>query len=353
MKQSVTMSFAPARLCLYLALIALSQQLSGQALPAWSDEDRARLKRGEIIPGAILLIDELPAENKTPQPAPDPEVPSLPEVVPEPPYDPELIPDVFLSDYFSKSPSGYLIDPQKLFSRQEGMDREGFLAYHAVESEVEIRLYLFDAQQVIPDQYTLQELAQEQYSDTELTAVVFCFLGDPSRNQLAFGGKLAGELETLEIRRILESALLKGMEKSEPAAQVEAFVIQLSIKLYWMEQTLIKNKDEELAGATTANKTPTSDTGREASGEPAGIIARLKPYFLYMTVAGGSLLLIVIGIVGIFLLWKKNRRYHFPVLDMPRRLGADYAAGVGAVIAFHNKYGSPSNQRDQVPDYLT
>jgi len=40
-------------------------------------------------------------------------------------------------------------------------------------------------------------------------------------------------------------------------------------------------------------------------------------------------------------------------MELPRRLGADYAAGVGAVLAFHNKLGSPSSQRDQVPDYLT
>ncbi|MGB1874716.1 MAG: hypothetical protein ACPIG6_06735 [Akkermansiaceae bacterium] len=40
-------------------------------------------------------------------------------------------------------------------------------------------------------------------------------------------------------------------------------------------------------------------------------------------------------------------------MNTPKRLGAERGAGVGAVIAFHSKLGSPSSQRNAMPDYLT
>lgn len=49
---------------------------------------------------------------------------------------------------------------------------------------------------------------------------------------------------------------------------------------------------------------------------------------------------------------ERSKSYLFPVMDTPRRLGANYAAGIGAVLAFHSKVGSPSSQRNQMPDYL-
>lgn len=333
-----------ALLCLFL--LPLLQQAFGQALPAWTPEDRARLRKGDIIAGAGLLVDAPPARN---QPAPDPEVPSLPELPPEPPYDPELIPEELLSAYFSTTPQTYLIDPQQLLSRQETMDREGFLEYHAAESMVDIRLYLFDAQQKIPSQYSLKKLAEERYAKSDLTAVVFCFLGDPSRNMLAFGGKNAEHQKTLEIRRMLDDSLLKAMEKSDPAAQVEAFVVQLSIKLYWMERSMAQ---AQVKKALQNDAAATADNSGQTERKPAGAMAEIQPYLLYIVVGSGGLGLVVLGAFGVFYLWRRSRKYHFPVLELPRRLGADYAAGVGAVIAFHNKHGSPSAQRDQVPDYL-
>lgn len=324
----------------------LAQQAAGQPLPAWTPEDLARVKNGDIIAGAGLLVDS-PAD--APQIAPDPAVPPLPEPEPEPPYDPKVIPGEFLSAYFATAPQSYLIDPQHLLSRQETLDREGFLEYHAAESTVDIRLYLFDAQQEIPAQYSPDNLARERYAKSDLTAVVYCFLGAPSRNMLAFGGREAGHLETAEIRRTLEHSLLKALEKSDPAAQVEAFVVELSIKLYWMEKSMADAKAAAAAAAMPRDGTPENHPAAE---KPAGAMAKIQPYLLYLAVGGGGVGLMVAGAAGVYLLWRRSRRYHFPVLEIPRRLGAEYAAGIGAVIAFNNKHGSPSSQRDQVPDYL-
>ncbi len=45
-------------------------------------------------------------------------------------------------------------------------------------------------------------------------------------------------------------------------------------------------------------------------------------------------------------------RYVFPEVEVDSLLGAPHAAGVGAVISFSSAQLPPSQQRDQVPDYI-
>lgn len=348
--------FIAASMFLFSAGVALSQ-----ALPVWSKADRARLIKGELIAGSDILVDD-PDTLPLPKIAPEPEVPSIEPVEPEPEYDPTELPQDYLADYFLSSPESYLIDPQRLLSMQESLDREGFLEYHADDSEVDVRMYLFDAQQKIPPPYTLQKLVDERYKGGKLTAVVFCFLGDPSRNQLAFGGEGASGIPLADSLKMLESAQMKAMEKSDPTMQVESFIVQLSIRLYWLEKEQAKSqaaitKSSLVAGSASAGSNKGGGKGSSSEGTPGkasgGVVAKVKPYLLYVLGGGVGIVLICAGLFLSWRLWQRSRRYHFPVLEIPTRLEANYAAGVGAVMAFHNKLGSPSSQRDQVPDYLT
>lgn len=324
--------------------------LAAQALPKWSPLDRARLKKGELVVGAALLVEDA-REAPIPRVVPKPEVPPIELVEPEPEYDPTLLPQEYLVDYFETVPEGYLVDPQRLLSMQESLDREGFLEYHADDSEVDIRMYLFDAQQKIPEPYTLRKLIRDRYTGGDLTAVVFCFMGDPTRNLLALGGEGSGEVSEKDIRKMLESARIKALEKSDPATQVESFVVQLSIRLYWLEK---ERKDAEAELATVVAAEARKEPGKQrVQAKAEGVVDKVRPFLLYVVVGGVGAALAMFGTGAAWILWRRGRRYHFPVLEVPRRLGADYAAGVGAVLAFHDKLGSPSSQRDQVPDYLT
>lgn len=320
------------------------------ALPSWTEEEKARLKKGEIVPGASLLVESGDAALLTkPGAARDEPEEAIPEPDPEPEYDPRTIPSKHLATYFQKLPEGYLVDPQRLLTMQETQDREGFLDYHAQDSDIDIRLYLFDAQQQIPAPYSLRKLVQERYARSPLTAVVFCFVGDPSRTMLAFGGKGAEHVAAQERIRVLDSARIKSLEKSDASEQVEAFIVQLSIRLYWLEKSL-----QDVAIATAAATPPSgAETGK--SPEPAaapGLLARYRTILPYVAVGGGGVLLALGAMAAAWHLWWGSRKYRFPVIEIPRRLGADYGAGVGAVLGFRDSFGSPSHQRDQVPDYL-
>ncbi|MBT8036510.1 MAG: hypothetical protein KJO21_03095 [Verrucomicrobiae bacterium] len=310
------------------------------------------MKKGELVPGAALLV-EGSLGRLTSRLAKEDEDPTLEPLVHDPDDAPKLIPEEYLEDYFLVSPTsseGYLIDPQRLLSMQETMDRKGFLAYHAEDSEVDIQVYLFDAQQEIPDPYSIEELVQSHYASNPLSAVVFCFMGEPSRNVLAFAGEGSANIPDPYVGKILESAQMKAQEKSDPSAQLESFVVQLSIKLYWLEKGL----EESRRAAVPVAVRSANPEGNQGERSPSpGVMATLGPYLFYGVAATIGIVLAGLGIGIAWVLWRRSRTYHFPVIEPPRRLGANYAAGVGAVLAFHNKLGSPSSQRDQVPDYLT
>jgi hypothetical protein len=322
----------------WLLLVLLVSALAhAESLPQWSNEDRDRLLRGEIIAGTDILVEDekvmaslglrLDSDSEVLRALP-------PELKPEPEYDPKMVSSEFLPLYFTSSES-YLIDPQQLLSKQEALDRLGFLEYHADESELKIRMYLFDSEQNLPSSYTIEKLCEDHYAEAPLTAIVFCFLGNPERTQLAFAGRGAAEVVAVSRRKMLESAMLKAMEKSDPAMQLESFIVQLSISLYWLWTSGKGVGKAEVVAATDA-----------------GGLSALKSHMHWIILGFLGLLCLVAGCVFGWLMWTRSRRYHFPVVEMPERLGASYAAGVGAVIAFHKKLGSPSSQRNQVPDYL-
>jgi hypothetical protein len=71
-----------------------------------------------------------------------------------------------------------------------------------------------------------------------------------------------------------------------------------------------------------------------------------------MLILGALLVgLILLAWLGKFLA-DRRIRYLFPEVDAGPLLGAPHAAGVGAVLSFASAHLPPSQQRDQVPDYL-
>lgn len=334
-----------------------------QGLPQWSAEDWEQLKKGELVAGADLLVDNDRAKTTAEDGSEESQLSEPVALVDGLPTDEQaleqstdeakLIPESFLDDYFEIKAGSYLVDPQRLFSNQETLDREGFLKYYADESEIDVRIYLFDAHQEIPEPYSLHRLVEEQYADGPMTAVVFYFLGNPGRNQLLFGGEGADLVKAEPLRKMLESASIKAMEKSDPVAQMESFIVQLSISIYWMEQEKIKAREVESQQVGGAGVELDKSQVQQPVDQKQDLWLVVKPY-LWLSLAGvAGFLLFAFVLVRGWMMWSRSRKFMFPVLDIPRRLEADYAAGVGAVIGFHNKLDSPSAQKDQIPEYLT
>lgn len=327
----------------WLALSSLQAANVEPALPSWEDVDRAAVKAGKWLPGSSLLTDEVPADEPPVQkqePLPGPTAEEL--AVPETP--PTQIPDKYLGAYFNERPTSFLVDPQKLLSSQQYRDRLAFLDYHATDSSIDLFVYVFGMAQDIPGEVRAEELTERLYSSGRPAAVVYYFLGAPQRSVIYLSPSLTDTVSGAEQKRALQSSVMKSLEKADSVDQLEAFSVQMSIRLYWMERML--------SGATVPEAVSASFDVPEKPAAP-GVIERLNkivPPDWWLPAA------VILGVIVVALAmnaWMRFRaRYRFPEFEVEPRLGGSHAAGIGAVISFANSSVPPALQREQVPDYL-
>ncbi|HSP41706.1 MAG TPA: hypothetical protein VLO11_02445, partial [Luteolibacter sp.] len=167
-------------------------------------------------------------------------------------------------------------------------------------------------------------------------------------SELKISPSLAARIPEAERRRALENPVIQASKEFEPARQFETFLVQMSIRLYWLETLLA-----EETGATGPDRTVKHPAVRKpARPGVADVIAPwielLMPRMLpALSMAVGALVL------ALTLWWLRRRtRYRFPDIEVEPRLGGAHAAGVGAVISFASASEPPASQRDQIPGYL-
>lgn len=312
-------------------------------LPVWSPSDRDELMEGNIIPGKEFFTEQEAPNAESILPKPEEIDPG-----PEPVIDPTKIPAHFLDRYFVESISveggaDYLSDPQELLSRQEFRDRQSFLDYHSEESKIPMFVYLFDAEQAVPNQFDIEKIYNKLFSSMGPVALVFYHLSKPERSQLLLSGEIRAVVSGEEQKRALKAAVQEAYEKSDEAYQLDNFLVELSIRLYWVEREMARD-----TSTVSASSTP----------HVAEILAPVTKDDRFRKLLGrvGLWCLIMAGVAAIgwigFIVTDRRIRHRFPEIDNGSLLGAPHAAGVGAVVSFSNAHLPPSKQRDEVPDYL-
>lgn len=319
------------------------------ALPFLSEGLELDLGEGVIVPGSSLLgsvaRDLLFSGDDGPL-ALEPIIEE--ELEPEIEEWPTEIAENFHEAYFRQPPSGFLVDPQNLLTPQEKRDREGFFAYHAEDSSIDIYFYLFDSRQQLPEEESPERVMSEQVQDLGPSLVVFYYLGMPERTQLVFSPFLERSAKDLDKRNALVPVVEEALDRSEEVAQIESFSVQLSIRLYWMEKELgnfVKQQSSLIH--------PLSDKA-PVFVEKLGGGEKLQRSALARNVFGGVMILALAGGVGFFAKWFADRKriFVFPESEGSLLLEAPHAAGVGALIAYDSPSFPPSLQKDEVPDYL-
>jgi hypothetical protein len=159
---------------------------------------------------------------------------------------------------------------------------------------------------------------------------------------------LTDVVSAAEQRRALDSSVMQAFKDVEPSRQIEAFLVQMSIRIYWMERMM---GGGEATGGDAPLAVRAAKTGKKKSTvmeKIQPVLASAKRFVIPASVIAGSL------IAGLAMSsWLKRRaRYRFPDFEVEPRLGGAHAAGVGAVISFASAAVPPASQRDQVPDYL-
>lgn len=317
-------------------------------LPDWKEGELAELEAAGWVAGGSLLTDDPPAaEAEKPAEVPLDVAQPTPEEVADAQATSDEIPEKFWPAYFSERPNSFLIDPQGLLSPVDFRDRLGFLNYHADDSSIDLFVYVFKGDQDIPGEVREEELVERFFAAGRPAAIVYYYLGAPQRSVLYLSPALTDAVSSAEQRRALESSVMQAFEKVEPAEQIGAFLVQMSIRIYWMERML--------GGAPTTGELQVVVRKTKAPVVKNAALEKLQPmlesgrrFTLPGALAAGALL------AGLTMSsWLKRRAcYRFPDFDVEPRLGGAHAAGVGAVISFASAAVPPASQRDQVPDYL-
>ncbi len=318
-------------------------------LPFWNDGERAGLEEAGWVAGGLLLTDEpVPDETEKPEEAPLDVAQPTAEEIAESELPPNEIPEKFWPEYFDRRPTTFLVDPQGLLSPVDYRDRLGFLDYHASDSSIDLFIYVFKGDQDIPGEVREEELVERFFSEGRPAAVVYYYMGAPQRSVLYLSPSLTDAVSASEQRRAMESSVMQAFKDVDPSRQIEAFLVQMSIRIYWMERML--GGGAETGGDLTVFSRPP----REVEKKP-GPMEKFQPLIessrrFMLPVGSGMGVLVAALAMGATM--KLRRRYQFPDFEVEPRLGGAHAAGVGAVISFASAAVPPASQRDQVPDYL-
>ncbi len=317
-------------------------------LPDWNAEIFSVVDAGEFVPGSTIFGKTMEAwmsfegEEVIEH---DPSLMNLPE---DEEFDErwmKVIPPNFLSEYFRKPPERYLMDPQGLLTAREADDLQAFLDYHARDTNIVLYLYLFDEKQQLPEGESLMRLIEEHFDPSKPYAVAFYFLGDPSRSRLGFSEKIRQFFPQNEQDKVLRMGVEEAMEKTERASQAESFAIQLSIRLYWLENVVSVDR----GGVSFLGDLDLRDRGREVR-KKGHWWDRLKGDSTFRTFFWGFcgiLPIIAMGWGGMRFL-ESRRVYVFPDATGEPMLGAGSGVGVGGMIGFSASADPPAEQRRKI-----
>lgn len=318
-------------------------------LPEWNESERKTKEKEGWIAGGIFLTDD-PVPDVSSQPdaeSLDAMKPTAEEIA-ETKVPPTEIPKQFWSAYFDEKPKSFLLDPQGLLSTTDYRDRLAFLNYHASDSSIDLYVYVFKGDQEIPGEVRDEELIERFFSQGRPAAVVYYFMSAPQLSVIYLSPSLTDAVSAVEQRRALESSVMQAFAKLDPSSQIEAFMVQMSIRVYWMERMMGGGVVADEAIPLPIYKTKQTAKKPDLMSKLLPVIERLKPAVLPVAVVLGS------ALTGMMMTWwlRRRARYYFPEFEVEPRLGGEHAAGVGAVISFASAAVPPASQRDQVPDYL-
>ncbi|MCX8495203.1 MAG: hypothetical protein ORN51_03370 [Akkermansiaceae bacterium] len=256
------------------------------------------------------------------------------------------IPEKFIPAYFGKRPDSYLIDPQKLLSPSDFRNRLAFLNYHASDSAIDLFVFVIGRDQEIPAGIQLDEMIRRFFSSGRPAVIVFYYPNSVQRSTLLLSPSIASTIPLTEQRRILESAVMQASRKTNLSEQTEQFLVQLSIRIFWMEQMISgKSAQSEEAPHTILNPALIKSAAKAAR------FAKLQEVGMRLMIPAASALGTLAIIALLVALRRLTTRHFFPVHPVETRLGGDHAAGIGAVITFASAKVPPASQREQVTDF--
>jgi hypothetical protein len=332
----------------FLIIPVLALAVTEPPLPLWEEGSREEMvEDGWIAGDTLLLLGPLPEEEKVEEVPLNVEKPTEEEIA-EDEVDDNEVAEEFLVQYFENKPTSHLVDPQNLLDTRQQKDLEAFINYHGKDSFIDMYIYVFGGEQRIPSEVREEEVVERLYSVGKPAVIIYYYLNTPQRAATYLSPVLTDAVSAAEQRRALESSVMKAFATANPFEQLEAFLVQMSIRIYWMERMIEGTAEETMATIPDGERSPMPAKKVVASERKIEIPAWMKLAAAAAVAACGALL----AVWSFAMWWLSRLRFKFPEFEVEQRLGGGHAAGIGAVISFSSSAVSPARQRDQVPDYM-
>jgi len=320
-----------------ILLAGVARGVADKPLPAWNDGER-----GGVVAGAWLFDEQAPATAAEPLDIRPPTA----EDLAVPANSTSELPEKFRMAYFGERPQTFLVDPQGLLSAADHRSRLKFLQDHAADSALDLYIYIFKGEQEIPSELRAEELSERFFATGRPAVIVYYYMGSPQRAVMLLSPSLTDVVSATEQHRALESSVMQAAKKTDAASQLEVFMVQLSIRIYWMERLMGGGTAAREGSPVIVRKPPETSKTAAIMGKLQPLLDGSKRFTLPAAVVGGALVMALLMNAWV----KRRARYRFPEFDIEPRLGGIHAAGVGAVISFASAAVSPNTQREQVSD---
>lgn len=249
--------------------------------------------------------------------------------------------------YFAKKPTQFLIDPQGFISSQQRKNLDKILNNHAADSAIDLYVCIFGRNQKLPLEGKHNDFLNRHFSQGKPVVILYYYYDHPNRTEMVMSPSLLKVVSTSEQQRSVQSSLIRAMRVNGSFEQLEEFLIQFSVRTYWMERMLEETKGvpEVVNAVEQAELDPVVK-------KPINALEMIPEQFrepaIKLGIGVGSFV-ILCGLVY----WIRSRaRHKFPEFEVEARLGGSHAAGIGAVVNFASPAVSPARQREQVPEYL-
>lgn len=238
----------------------------------------------------------------------------------------------------------FLLDAQHLITETQAGDLRHLLITRAEDAGIAAYFLILGPQQTLPANADLTQLASGALNQRPSCLVVY-HLGNPQRTRMFASREIAevtppGYLSTLN-QECVRDALLA----SEDVAQLERFVTQLSIRLFWLERSYPVSspssggvsKEENPA---TSSAEPLPEVSKTSQASPMALLEfeRWKP--LAVALAWPLFAITALWFLIRFLIKIRRRRHSRTIWLLPevtpaQRLGGTHCGGCGGML----KYG--------------
>lgn len=244
-----------------------------------------------------------------------------------------------------------LFDPQGLLSETQAEDMRRLLSFHTERAGVTAAIVLLDARQKLPPQADLTRLAGGALTPTAACIVVYP-LGEPDRTRVFFTKIVTQTAEPAYLGNLASTCIREAVEHPDPGEQLQRFVIQLSIRLFWLERAyptlqpapaipVASSAPHPLAAQEPQPLSEVTPPPSALSLYPRieALVSQNKAGLLVAGAALGFALLLITAIIS-FLRWRRRRLRHCvwilpePTTAPVSRLGGPHCGASGAFIQY-------------------